>query len=586
LLLSTLIACSASDEGDGTPADAAVRLDAAERLDTHLVDQPAPAPDQDQATPDSASPDMPCPDPGIDLVPGVTVSPTNLAPGGQATIVYGPPRQLAAASNLTLHYGFNYWGLDLGGGDTSGDAPMTPQSNGTYSTTIKLPAGARLLDFVFFTQKGDNKEWDNNKKADFHRSVGKPRYGPYLTLRDNLKPAPDRDPAHSIVVSFRTDWPCVGQVRHGTSPGQLGSVTSATATATDHHLRLKGLKADTVYHYQVSCVDETTCRAPEIGQVHSFRTAAKASTAVKFIHLADPQYYRAPNDRWDEVAEALTKPPHDDARFVVISGDLASDDVPMRWWDFFDRGRKLFATKPMVPAVGNHDTPTYGSDGNTATFEALFDFDSSSGTDTYYGLVYGPTAFLVLNSETSQPWVSTSDWRPGGTQYSWAKAALGKLAAPWRFAVWHIPPYNAGVRHVDQCGETQHITALFNDTVDWVLCGHEHLYQRFKPLRYAGLDGAGDVISKTTGSYGGAGGGVGYLIAPPAGHDPPADKLVEPSHPMRARLASPPPVSRVQNKVAQWVGFVVVNVSGKTIDIKAYALGQAAPVDDVSYKKP
>lgn len=582
IVLAMINGCS--DDGGGA-ADAGTPDQAAADV---RPDAPPPDGAPDLPPADLPLPDAPCPDPGVALASGITVSPTNLAAGGQVTIVYGPPAKLAGAANLGLHHGFNHWGLDLGGAKAK-DVAMSKRADGAFEVTIPVPTGARLLDFVFFTQSGSTKQWDNNGKADYHRSVGVPRIGPYLTLRDNLASPgqADRDPAHSIVVNFRTDWPCLGRVHYGTAPLQLTASQAETTPATDHHLHLKGLKADTVYHYRTSCVDAAaSCPVPETGPVHSFRTAPKSATGLKLVLLADPQDNRAANDRWSDIAQALTKPPHGDARLVVVAGDLAGDDLPVRWWDFFDKGRELFATRPLIPAVGNHDTPTYGSVGSFASFDALFDFDSSSGSDAYHGLRHGPVSFLVLNSETSQSFVSTTDWKPGGKQYGWAKGALSKLTTPWRFAVWHIPPYNAGASHEWQAADARSITALFNDAIDWVFGGHEHLYQRFKPIRHGGLDSSGKVISKVAASHGGTGGGVGYLIAPAAGHDPPNGSLVGASNPMRGLLAWPPASAITNDKVDPWVGFVVVQVAGTSITIQAHELGTSTPRDTLSYTKP
>lgn len=575
--LALLASCS--DDGGKNP-DAA-------QPDAALPDQLVDAPPLDvgdstvDVTPtDTLPPDAPCPDPGVTLASGVTVGPTQLTPGGQATVTYPAGAQLGGSGSVTLHYGFNYWDLDLGG-DVAKDAPMAKQPDGSFAVTVPLPAGARLLDMAFFTESSSGKEWDNNGGADFHRSVGLPLLGPYLTLRDNLGGQPDRDPSQGVTISFRTDHPCVGQVRYGTSATALTKFAAESAASTQHHLHLKGLAPDAVHHYQTGCVQAGVCSPPETSPIFTFRTAKKGASSLKMALLSDPQDYRAQNDRWPEVAATLTQPPHDDVRLLIVSGDLAGDDDPLRWWDFFDGGRALLASRPILPAVGNHDTPSYGSNADTSSFESLFDFASASGSDTCYGLAHGPAAFVVLNSELSQ--TSPGEWKPGGSQYQWAASFLAKPLPPWRFAVWHIPPYNAGVRHSGQVDSVRPVTALFNEKIDWVLGGHEHLYQRFKPIRYTGLDSTGKVVSTAVASYGGPGGGVGYIVAPAAGHDPPEDTLLPVGNPMRDLMAYPPPGGTT---TAKWVGFVTLEVSGKSITIKAVDLDQTAPRDTSTYTRP
>lgn len=573
-----LWAVSCSDDG-GTRPDAALPDAARPDLAVDVTLSDVGDLTVDSTLADTLPPDAPCPDPGVTLASGVIVSPTQLAPGGQATVTYPAGALLAGGASVTLHYGFNYWDLDLGG-DVAKDAPMTKQADGSFTISVPLAAGARLLDMAFFSETSSGKQWDNNGGADFHRSVGVPLLGPYLTLRDNLGGQPDRDPSQGITINFRTDHSCVGQVRYGTSATAMTQFAAESVAATQHHLHLKGLAPDTLHHYQTGCVLAGACSPPETSPTFSFRTAKKGATALKLVLLSDPQDYRAQNDRWPEVAAALTQPPHDDARLLIISGDLAGDDEPLRWWDFFDGGRALLASRPVVPAVGNHDTPSYSSNADTSSFESLFAFESASGSETYYGLTYGPAAFLVLNSELSQ--TSPDEWKPGGSQYQWAASFLAK-PSPWRFATWHIPPYNAGVRHSGQVDAVRPVTALFNDKIDWVLGGHEHLYQRFKPIRFVELDSAGKVVSTAVASHGGPGGGVGYIVAPAAGHDPPEDTLLPVGNPMRDLIAYP---TLAGTTVDKWVGFVTIQITGKTITIQATDLDQATPRDTLTYTRP
>jgi len=572
-----LLGCS----DDASPPDAAPDLPVDVGSNDRSMGDAPPDLAVDQPV-DLPPPDAPCPDPGVTIAPGIVVSPTNLS--GQATVTYGPPAALAGSANLTLHHAFNFWDLALTAGAAL-DTPMTHKPDGTFEATVTLPAAAHLLDFVFFTQGATGKQWDNNAGEDYHRSVGVPYIGPYLTLRDNLTgtpPQPDRDPARSVMVSFVTDHPCQGRVRYGTSASALPSAMAESASGTHHHLVLTALAPDTVHHYQVSCIDPAvSCPLPQIAPIFSFRTARQSPSDVTFAVLSDPQDNRSANEHWKDVAQILTQPPHDDARFVLITGDLTGDDLPQRWWDFFDKGRALFASRPLVPAVGNHDTPGYTSSATAASFDALFDFDSSSGSDLYHALVHGPLTLLVLNSETSQ--VAPADWKPGGAQYGWVASALAQTKTPWRFAAWHIPPYNTGTRHSGQGADTRPMTALFDDKVDWVFCGHEHLYQRFKPLRFATSGPVATVVP----SYGGPGGGVGYLVAPVGGHDPPESSLLGAADPLRSMLASPAGSEIAGDSLVNpFVGFVKVTVSGKSFQLTTHALGQTTPRDQVSYTRP
>ena len=559
-------------------------------------DQASPLPDKALPKPDKSQlkPDMkPCQDPGVVLASGVKVWPTNLAVGGQATITYPSTGTLGNGANLYLYYGGNYWSVDLGGGALNKAVAMAKKPGGAFSATITLPSSARLLDFVFYSQGSGGKTWDNNNKSDWHRSIADPLLGPYLTLKDNLGGAggANRDPRLSMTVNFRSDRKCLGRVYWGAKAGALTQTVTQTGGVTvDHHLHIPGILSPGVRHYyRVACVDPSAaCKVEDKSGVRSFLTAPTNTANLKVAVLADPQDNGLAGDKWAQVAAALVKPPHADAQLLLIAGDLAGDDKPERWWTFFHHGRELMATRPLLPVVGNHDTPTYGSHPDTTTFEQLFSLGSSSGKDTYWTLRYGPAFFIGLNSETAQSWVSKTDWLPGGKQYTWLQGVLGKLpaASTWRLAVWHIPPYNAGTRHANQNQSTRGVTKQFGGKIDWVFGGHEHMYQRTAPVRYGGVNSSG-VFGVKAAKYGrGASDGVGYLMAPAAGHFPAEGSLVSASSPERGLLAYPGAAQISGDKITPWLGFVMMELSGKTMTLKAYELGKGIPRDQVTYSKP
>jgi hypothetical protein len=231
----------------------------------------------------------------------------------------------------------------------------------------------------------------------------------------------------------------------------------------------------------------------------------------------------------------------------------------------------------MMPAPGNHDTPGVGSSPDTTHFEELF------GPATYHAFNAGHAAFIALNSERPNDFAMS-----GGEQHAWVSAQLsnGDIAgADWLFAFWHIPPYNAGDRHWSEQGSFRDLTALFDGVVDWVFCGHEHLYQRTLPLRYN---------AQIANAYGrGPSDGVGYLIVPPAGVWPGTELIPhdDPKGYYRDRLAYPQ-VAPPSNTAPSEVGFVIVELEGKTIALTTWGMGTietplpAHVVDQASYTKP
>jgi 3',5'-cyclic AMP phosphodiesterase CpdA len=274
---------------------------------------------------------------------------------------------------------------------------------------------------------------------------------------------------------------------------------------------------------------------------------------------------------------------HDDAEFVLFVGDLPWNDKPGLWWTFFDRGRELFARKPLVAVPGNHDTPTVNSNTDTSRLRSWFGLASPS--DTSRALRWGPAGLLLLDSERPDDFLLTT-----GAQYQLAAQTIqawGSDPPTWSFAAFHVPPYNAGARHAADQGTFRDVTGLFDGAIDWVLGGHEHLAQRTKPMRYNGqLAGSG--------SYGrGPTDGVGYLVLPPAGAWPETGLIAwdDPKAYYRDRLAFPVPVAQ-QNTIESEIGYAIVRLAGSAITLEVWGMGDYAsahaPVlrDSVSYTRP
>lgn len=501
----------------------------------------------------------PTPPRSIALGSGVSLSPIPEA-GKSVTIRY--KGQFANRANLTLHYGFNGWdavqGLTqteqddgVGNKDYYQQAPMKPMpvSQGPgFEVTIVIPQQARSLHMVFFTTLNQAQEWDNNQSQDFNVGVLFPYIGPYLTWNGSTKPE------SGVVVSFVSGPSCTGEVSYGTTQA-LGQTVQGSANKRYHHIKLSNLQADTVYFYKVSCVSGRDSK------VYSFRTAPVSPTKIRFGALADMQD-NGETGRWKATANELMAN-HKDLHFFIVSGDLAWNDRPGLWWSFFDKGRELFASKVMMPVPGNHDTPTVGSSRNTSSFEKFFDLPKKSGSSTYFQFRYGPVLFVGMNSEYA------SDFnKNGGKQYTWVQSVLASPSPKptWTFAYAHHPSYNVGSRHWGIQGMYRDITTFFDGKVDWVFYGHEHMYQRMKPLRFNAT-----LVPK----YGTqAGQGVGYMILPPAGAWPNANLIDSQSSKAyyRNRLAYPVPKAN-RNDVSSENGFVRVELNGRTFTLKTYGLG-------------
>jgi hypothetical protein len=497
------------------------------------------------------------------IQPEVWVEPFPLEPGGEATVHYRG--SLREAHSLVLHHGFNGWNeveglgemettVEMGDEGWYRDTEMTRDGHGGFTATIDLPTDGRALHFVF--QDPTTETWDNHGGADWGWAFELPFIGPYLTWNDEAQPH------DGVVVNFETSLPCLGVVEYGVTEA-LGSAVAGETFGTMHHVALTDLAADTLYHYKLWDA------AGNASETYSFRTADPTSSELSFVVMSDMQD-PGENNRWGDVAEAIVTD-HPDLAFAMIPGDMPNDLTNGQWWVFFDRGRELFRSTPIVPVPGNHDTPTYGSNTDTSMYQHYFELPSAAdGLGDYYSLDYGRVHLLSLNSENE------SQLARDGEQYAFAQADLaatwsgGTRQVDWVFAQWHKPPYNVGSRHQGEQGRYRDITELFDGQVDWTFSGHEHLYQRMLPLRY-------NAVIASSGAYGiGPEDGVGYIVTPPAGNHPHDTVIAPDSADARRRDRLAFPELDEGDTVASEVGYLTVELTGTSITLKAWGMGTHA----------
>ena len=494
------------------------------------------------------------------IEPDVRVEPNEPVPGSTVTVHY--EGVLAAASAIEVVYAFDGWsvlpgmtGYAIEPGEGAEEyayytAAMTDDGDGTWSIDIDLPPDARAVHLQF-RGAGDV---DDRNGLDYHWAVVAPYIGPYLTYNDVA------GPSDGVVVNFVTSVLCLGAVELSTE-GEPDQWWFGEAFGTDHHIPLTGLSPDTTYTYRVH--DSSGRPSP----TYAFTTAPADTDAVAFAALSDVQDSGKDDDRWGEVASQLWAD-HPDIAFVMTAGDMAADDEPGRWWLYFDRARDLFGTVPMVPAVGNHDTPTLDSNPNTSSFERYFDLPVGSGSEAHYALRWGPLLVLTINSEI------TEELQPGGVQHTWLEEELvanldgGERISPWVFTQQHHPPYDIGQRFYGNQTTYRPLTELFDGGVDWTVTGHEHLYQRFGPTRF-------DAVPAPSGDYGWSDeDGVGYLVLPAAGDNGWGDVVPESGdHLGTGALLAYPELTPTDNFVAPEHGFAVIRIDGESIVIDSWTLG-------------
>ncbi|MDX1934795.1 MAG: metallophosphoesterase [Capsulimonadales bacterium] len=133
------------------------------------------------------------------------------------------------------------------------------------------------------------------------------------------------------------------------------------------------------------------------------------------------------------------------------------------------------------PAAPAFPMPLEGNEAQVALFRK--NAGSRFPRTANYSFDYADAHFLCLDSNT---YVDPTD----PELQAWIDRDLAGSRAAWKIAVWHHPSFNMGRQHY----ANQHMRVLSplleKHGVSLVFSGHEHVYQRTRPLRFAPRDTA------------------------------------------------------------------------------------------------
>jgi len=504
----------------------------------------------------------------------------------------------------------NTWGITTSFGNGSsekfkfdiyGDWKKNFGASKTYSPATSASRSAKRSGKNIYV-KGGKKYFitfnDKEKRYSF-KEVNSDQYlpfiGPFITWNSHT------DLNSAYVINYESKSRFEGKVEFR-KKGNSSWNEATDGLAEMHHVDLPLLDAGTTYEYRVvGKVDGNDVRS----KIYSFKTVAANTDHFKFIVASDMQ--DSGKKKWGDVANEMLK--RSDIAFMIAVGDLAANDKESDWERFFNKGRDFLATTVIMPALGNHDTKMdtdkdifSNSNSNpyksgTESFRKYFEMpideviNGVQPNGTYYSFKYGNASFVALNSEVLRfqdrddtkyhfndiKTYDNSDYSKSlEGQYDWAmdKINAASSESDWVFTYWHIPAYNASKRH----GSEQYLSRTdmsykFTGKVDWVFNGHEHAYQRFKPMQTA--ENNGTDLKKRYGradEY-----GVGYIVLPSAGqnvghYDDPKGGLYYGSR-YKNRLAYPTNKGQTTH-----MGFVEVEVEGQKITVKALGIGEKGRV--------
>jgi acid phosphatase type 7 len=223
---------------------------------------------------------------------------------------------------------------------------------------------------------------------------------------------------------------------------------------------------------------------------YSFRTVPADTNEVNFIVYGDS---RTNPETHRKIVEQIIKK---NADFVVHTGDLVTNGDDYDQWEqqFFEPLKGLSESVPVYIAKGNHE-------GNSGNFEKLL---LPSGEKNNFAFDYGPVHYFCADNvaKNLDPQKLLKEIA-SDTQDS---------KAQWKFVSYHIPSLNLG-GNWSKWGWPEVFSVFAEAGVDFVITGHSHQYERFRPVAPPGSRG-NFVTYITTGG----GGGPLYNVTPTIYH--------------------------------------------------------------------
>jgi 3',5'-cyclic AMP phosphodiesterase CpdA len=320
------------------------------------------------------------------------------------------------------------------------------------------------------------------------------------------------DPATEMHISWSTgsataaSTPPAPQLRFGTTTayGKIRAASHSTpvpvpaGTTVEPAMRtiyssalLGGLRPGTKYHYSVS--NDGVTWTPDA----TFTTAPAGSTAFRFTAFGDQASSAAAAGPMVDLVAAQ------DPAFHLVAGDLAYatplgeayPDItgfePAQWDQYLAMvGPGAAERIPWSASVGAHEVEPLGQNGY-AGFVTRFpqSYASDSGTHVNHSFRYGNVAVIHLDGNELSAQETINNGYSRGAQTAWLGAQLAAYRAAgsgvdFVVAVCNCCCYSSNTEHGSDGGLRDVWGPLFDSySVDLVISGHVHAYERTHPMR-------------------------------------------------------------------------------------------------------
>jgi hypothetical protein len=305
-------------------------------------------------------------------------------------------------------------------------------------------------------------------------------------------------------------------VRYGTNPSHLDRVVEADITSvalpaadvrsvdneplvqptavTQFYVRaeLDDLEPGTTYHYAVGHAGLEP-GAGKVARVHSFATAPRRRAPFRFTAFGD-QGVSSSAAATARVVEGQSPAFHlhaGDVSYAEKGGlGLLTDSFDPRVFDsFFTEIESAAASTPWMVAVGNHEIePWYGAHGYGGQLARFaFPGDKPASCIVSSSFSYGNLGVVLLDANDVSHEIQANRGYTDGEQTRWLERALGAFRADasidFVVAALHQCAYCSCPVHASDGGVQAQWGPIFDRyTVDLVVQGHNHVYERTDPI--------------------------------------------------------------------------------------------------------
>jgi acid phosphatase type 7 len=266
----------------------------------------------------------------------------------------------------------------------------------------------------------------------------------------------------SAIVAFSAPFDPTLSVEITTPDGVL---VSSAAVAVDTPAGPDGRATLTAFLTDLS-PGTTYCYAiPSLTQRAGFATPPRVGTdaPVRFVAWGDS----GESGEWQSVVfEQMKTVPFE---LGLHLGDVAyesgtPDELEAEYFDVY---ASVLKNLPVYAIAGNHDYATHGGQ----PLRQAFVLPTNGNQERWYSFDRGPVHFVGLDTEQIGP-----------DQAAWLEQDLQNNRLPWSIVFGHRPPFSSGEHGDNAAFKRFFVPILERYHVDLVLSGHDHDYERFKPI--------------------------------------------------------------------------------------------------------